>query len=200
MSKPIEVSNIGRRQLGKVLTCSILLFCLNRQAYSHEVETNRMSLVQRDQAHVIATFYITTTDFFQPVLENPNSAQMVLVQLASMDDAFFESIYLKALSFYRNAITFNSGTEQSVQLSNWRFIPWQSVKQSIQTRLAHQLVSPESHAHAEPIQFSVHLTSKYGLPAVRPNLPTQWGRVLAVASKPRQSWIDTSRSPEWIAF
>lgn len=64
MSKPIEVSNIGRRQLGKVLTCSILLFCLNRQAYSHEVETNRMSLVQRDQAHVIATFYITTTDFF----------------------------------------------------------------------------------------------------------------------------------------
>ena len=67
MSKPIEVSNIGRRQLGKVLTCSILLFCLNRQAYSHEVETNRMSLVQRDQAHVIATFYITTTDFFQPV-------------------------------------------------------------------------------------------------------------------------------------
>jgi len=36
-------------------------------ASAHEVETNRLSLVQREPSHVSATFYVSPFDYFQPV-------------------------------------------------------------------------------------------------------------------------------------
>lgn len=180
--------------------CCLIWLCTITMANAHEVASTRLSLVQRESSHVSATFYVSPQDFFKPVLDGQITAQTVYVHLASLDDAAFEDLYTKAQTFYQQKISFKLNKDKQAQLSYWQFATWQSVKRQIQLDLAQQLVNPNMHAHIEPVQFSVQLTGNSELSVVQPKLPSHWGKVLVIASKPQQRWFDSTESSQWIKF
>ncbi len=179
--------------------CSIWL-CTFTMANAHEVASTKLSLVQREASHVSATFYVSPQDFFTPVLDGEITAQTVYMHLASLDDDAFADLYSKAQTLYQQKISFKLNKDKQAHLSNWQFAAWQSVKRQIQLDLAQQLVNPNMHAHIEPVQFSVQLTGKTELSVVQPKLPSHWGKVLVIASKPQQRWVDSTESSQWIKF
>lgn len=174
--------------------------CVLVDVNAHELESSRLNLVQREPAHVSATFFISPQDYFGPVLEPQIKAQNILVHLASLEANAFSNLYLKAQSNYKQQIGFKSNKDQLAVLSHWQFAAWQVVQKNIQTHLAQQLVNPQAHSHLEPIQFSVQVTGSSDLSVLQANLPSHWGRVLVVASKPQQLWVDTTKSSPWIKF
>jgi hypothetical protein len=186
--------------VGNVLGCCLIWPCTVTMVNAHEVASTRLSLVQREAAHVSATFYVSPPDFFKPVLDGQITAQTVFVHLASLDDAAFEDLYTKAQTFYQQKISFKLNKDKQAYLSYWQFASWQSVKRQIQLDLAQQLVNPNMHAHIEPVQFSVQLTGNSELSVVQPKLPSHWGKVLVIASKPQQRWVDSTESSQWIKF
>ena len=113
---------------------------------------------------------------------------------------FFADLYTKAQTVYQQKISFKLNKDKLAHLSYWQFASWQSVKRQIQLDLAQQLVNPNAHAHMEPVQFSVQLTSNSELSVVQPKLPSHWGKVLVIASKPQQRWVDSTESSQWIKF
>jgi len=171
-----------------------------RFASAHEVETTRLSLVQREPSHVSATFFVNPFDYFQPVLDAQVTQQTAYVHLASLDDEVFAALYTKAQAYYKQKITFKLNKDKWVQLSNWQFSNWQLIKKNVQQQLAQQLVNPGSHVHFEPVQFTVQLTGGPDLSILQPKLPAHWGKVLVVASKPQQFWLDTVQGTSWIKF
>jgi hypothetical protein len=171
-----------------------------RFACAHEVETTRLSLVQREPSHVSATFYVNPFDFFQPVLDAQVTQQTAYVHLASLDDEVFAALYARAQAYYKQKITFKLNKDKWTQLSNWQFSNWQLIKKNVQQQLAQQLVSLDSHVHFEPVQFTVQLTGDTDLSKLQPKLPAHWGKVLVIASKPQQIWIDSSQGLTWIKF
>ena len=171
-----------------------------RFASAHEVESTRLSLVQREPSHVSATFYVNPFDFFQPVLDTQVTQQTAYVHLASLDDEVFAALYTRAQAYYKQKITFRLNKDKWAQLSNWQFSNWQLIKKNVQQQLAQQLVSPGSHVHFEPVQFTVQLTGGADLSTLQPKLPAHWGKVLVIASKPQQIWLDSSQGLTWIKF
>jgi len=171
-----------------------------RLASAHEVETTRLSLVQREPSHVSATFYVNPFDFFQPVLDTQVTQQTAYVHLASLDDEVFAALFTRAQAYYKQKITFRLNKDKWAQLSNWQFSNWQLIKKNVQQQLAQQLVSPGSHVHFEPVQFTVQLTGGADLSTLQPKLPAHWGKVLVIASKPQQIWLDSSQGLTWIKF
>jgi hypothetical protein len=174
--------------------------CVLVDVNAHELESSRLNLVQREPAHVSATFFISPQDYFGPVLEPQIKVQNILLYLASLEANAFSNLYLKAQSNYKQQIGFKSNKDQLAVLSHWQFAAWQVVQKNIQTYLAQQLVNPQVHSHLEPIQFSVQLTGSADLSVLQPILPVHWARVLVVASKPQQQWVDTTKSSPWIKF
>ena len=171
-----------------------------RFASAHEVESTRLSLVQREPSHVSATFYVNPFDYFQPVLDAQITQQLAYVHLASLDDEVFAALHTSAQAYYKQKITFKVNKDKWAQLSNWQFSNWQLIKKNVQQQLAQQLVSPGSHVHFEPVQFTVQLTGDTDLSKLQPKLPAHWGKVLVIASKPQQIWIDSSQGLTWIKF
>jgi hypothetical protein len=169
-------------------------------ASAHEVETNRLSLVQREPSHVSATFYVSPFDYFQPVLDAEVTQQLAYVHLASLDDEVFAALHTSAQAYYKQKITFKVNKDKWAQLSNWQFSNWQLIKTNVQQHLAQQLLNPGSHVHIEPVQFAVQLTSGPDLSPLQPYLPSNWGKILVVASKPKQIWLDSSQGRTWIKF
>lgn len=178
----------------------VLLICCLRVASAHEIESTRLNLVQREPSHISATFYVPLVDYFQPVLDQPIPQQMFYVHLASMNDETFANLNSKAEAFYRQKIAFKMNKDKLVQLSQWQFSNWQSIRKNIQQQLAHQLMTPSSHVHFDPVQLTVQLTGSPDLSMLQPNLPSHWGKVLVIASKPQQIWLNSSQSPTWIKF
>ena len=171
-----------------------------RFASAHEVESTRLSLVQREPSHVSATFYVNPFDYFQPVLDSQVTQQTAYVHLASLDDEVFADLSTRAQAYYKQKITFRLNKDKWTQLSNWQFSNWQLIKKNVQQQLAQQLISPGSHVHFEPVQFTVQLTGDTDLSKLQPKLPAHWGKVLVIASKPQQFWIDSSQGLTWIKF
>jgi hypothetical protein len=171
-----------------------------RFASAHEIESTRLSLVQREPSHVSATFYVNPFDYFQPVLDSQVTQQTAYVHLASLDDEVFSALYTRAQAYYKQKITFRLNKDKWAQLNNWQFSNWQLIKKNVQQQLAQQLVSPGSHVHFEPVQFTVQLIGGTDLSRLQPKLPVHWGKVLVIASKPQQIWLDSSQGQTWIKF
>jgi hypothetical protein len=171
-----------------------------RFASAHEVETTRLSLVQREPSHVSATFFVNPFDYFQPVLDAQVTQQTAYVHLASLDDEVFAALHTSAQAYYKQKITFKVNKDKWAQLSNWQFSNWQLIKTNVQQHLAQQLLNPGSHVHIEPVQFAVQLTGGPDLSPLQPYLPSNWGKILVVASKPKQIWLDSSQGRTWIKF
>jgi hypothetical protein len=169
-------------------------------ANAHEVESTRLSLVQREPTHVTATFYVNPVDFFQPVLEARLAHQAVLFHLASLDEDAFAALSSKAESYCKEHILFKLSQNKTAQMSRWQFASWQVLQKNIQQQLAQQVLNPSAHVHSEPVQFGVQLTSDSGMTSLQPQLPAHWGRVLVVASKPQQIWVENNPGTPWIKF
>jgi len=188
------------RWLINAVACCLTVLCTMSLANAHEVASNRLSLVQRESSHISATFYVSPQDFFKPVLGVQITAPTIYIHLASLGDDAFLDLFTKAQNFYQQNINFKLNKDKMAQRGDWQFASWQSVRQQIQLDLAQQLVNPNAHAHTEPVQFSVQLTGNSELSVVQPKLPPHWGKVLVIASKPRQRWIDSTESSQWIKF
>ena len=196
------LKNVSRVALNSrfAFFCGLVLTSALHFANAHEVETNKLNLVQREPLHISATFYVNPGDYFQPVLNDQVTQQTVYVHLASMDDESFETLNSKVQAFYKKQIKFKLLNDASVQLSNWQFANGLSIRKSIQQHLAQQLLVPGSHAHFEPVQFTVQLTGRTDLSKILPKLPSNFGKVLVIANKPQQIWLDSSLGATWIKF
>lgn len=196
----LKLVSRGHLAFQAALLVLVTLTFPQRFANAHEVETTRLSLLQREPSHVSATFYVSLFDFFQPVFDAQVTQQTAYVHLASLDDEAFASLHTRAQAYYKQKITFRLNNDQWAQLSNWQFSNWQLIKKNVQQQLAQQLVSPGSHVHFEPVQFTVQLTGGTDLSTLQPKLPPHWGRVLVIASKPKQIWLDSPQGLTWIKF
>ena len=200
MTMARHISSKTRRRIVMLILGFFLSSLVWKTACAHEVEATRLSLVQREPSHVAAAFYASVPDYFSPVLNGPIAKQDVLLHLASLNDEAFAALYAKSQSYYKQHISFALNKDKQAQLSDWQFTPWQTVRTSVQMHLAQQLVSPNAHAHLAPVQFNVQLTSRFDVSVLQPSLPSHWGKVLVVASKPQQVWMDATKSSPWIKF
>jgi hypothetical protein len=117
-----------------------------------------------------------------------------------LDDEVFAALHTRAQAYYKQKITFRLNKDKWAQLSNWQFSNWQLIKKNVQQQLAQQLVNPGSHVHFEPVQFTVQLTGGPDFSTLQPKLPAHWGKVLVIASKPQQFWLDAVQGTSWIKF
>ena len=200
MIEILKLASRGQLAFHAALFVLMTLTFPARFASAHEVETTRLSLVQREPSHVSATFYVNPFDFFQPVLDAQVTQQTVYVHLASLDDEVFAALHTRAQAYYKQKITFRLNKDKWAQLSNWQFSNWQLIKKNVQQQLAQQLVNPGSHVHFEPVQFTVQLTGGPDFSTLQPKLPAHWGKVLVIASKPQQFWLDAVQGTSWIKF
>ncbi len=167
---------------------------------AHEIESTRISLIQREPGYVSASFYVTSIAFFKPILEGAVTDQAFEVHMATLDDDAFAALYQKCQMYYKQKISFQSAQDKNVLISNWQFPHWQAIKKNLQLVLAQQLVNPNAHEHLEPVQFNMQLTSSSDLSSLRLAVPKQWGKVMVISSKPQQRWIENTKDSQWIKF
>ncbi len=158
--------------------------------FAHELEDNRATLVLRDQTHISVTFYIAYGDALQMALAPRRNPVDFIAAVSSMNLESLEKQLTKAEETFRKGAHLYTASGREIPLGNWVFPGARVVQQNLQKRVMQAMVDPAGHAHDEPLEIHADGYSPEAVTAVRIQLPEEFGKVLVVAYRPSQVWVE----------
>jgi hypothetical protein len=166
----------------KILLTFLLL---SAGAGAHELQDNRATLVLRDNTHLSITLYIAYGDALHLALAPQRPLQEFLVMYSAMKPELLQKELLRAQAQFQYL---SMGRELPV--TNWVWPDAKQVQSLLQRRIMAAMVDPAGHAHEEPVEIHADANSQQEILTVRAQFPEAFARVLLVAFRPSQLWVE----------
>lgn len=179
------------------LWCTCLLAAV---AGAHELPTNRVTLVLRDDIHVSLTGYIDYTEALHQTLAPQQALPDFLLQYATMQPVDFQATVARVHAQWRAATRITLPTGETLETRNWRWPEPAQAQTALRERAMHLLTGGVGHDHATETEFHAEATSPAKAPSLSLQLPSAFGKVLVVSYKPRQMWLEPRSTPVPIPF
>jgi hypothetical protein len=181
--------------------CFGLVLCLlSAAAGAHELPSNRLTLVLRDDAHVSLTYFIDYTEALHRTLAPERAQREFIVAYLAMKPADFDAALAKAHAKLSAGTVLALPSGEAVAIRNWRWPDPVAARTLLQTRVM-QMLSGDGHPDHDAVQ-EVHAeaTPARAFTALAIRLPEQLGRVLVVSYQPRQAWVEPRAASTSIKF
>ena len=159
-------------------------------APAHELQDNRATLVLRDQTHVSVTLYLSYGEALHLALAPQRPmAEFLMVYSAMNPDALQRELNKAQARFQAGTRLYLAGGRE-LPLANWIFPGAKQVQTMLQQRIMQAIVDPGGHAHDEPIEIRADANSPEPVTSVRVQFPEEFQKVLVVAYRPSQLWVE----------
>jgi hypothetical protein len=174
---------------------------LASQSYAHELESNRVTLVQRDSQHLALTFYIDYVDAVYDILAPERPFEEFVMLHSAMPLAGFKLALDQAHKKLVADTQLSAAGGKALAISNWRWPDAARVHDSLKQR-AMQLVvgAGQQHAHATVFEVQAEVTSVAPITAVSVKLPAVIQPALLVWYRPQQVLIDSKLGAKTVRF
>ena len=167
------------------------------QAAAHELQENRATLVLRDKTHLSVTLFIAYTEALHLALAPRRPYAAFLVVYSSMKPEELQKELQKAQAKFQSATKVQLSIGGEVALSNWVWPDAKQVQTLLQQRVMRAMVDPNGHSHEAPMEVHADVIAKQEINSVRIQFPDEFLKVLVVAFRPNQLWVEPkSLSPE----
>lgn len=192
---------ISGRQVGALLRVALLGSLLASSTYAHELQANRVTLVQRDSQHLALTFYIDYVDAVYDILAPERPFEEFVMLHSAMPLATFKLALDRAHKKLVADTQLSAPGGKALAMSNWRWPDAAKVQDSLKQR-AMQLVVGAGQQHAHPLVFEVQAQVRSAAPvtAVNVKLPQVIQPALLVWYRPQQALLAPKAGAKTVRF
>ncbi len=184
--------------LRKLRLASFLL--LAGACMAHELEENRATLVLRDKTHVSVTLYVALADPLRLVLAPQQPLPEFLAVYSAMNPAELQKQLVRAQSRFQPKVKLSLPAGGEIPLTNWVWPDARKVQALFQQRIMQAVVNPAGHSHEDPLEIHAEVVATVEITSVRVQFPEEFGKVLVVAYRPTQIWVEPKMVSPVIRF
>jgi hypothetical protein len=184
----------------KQLSIGLLLSLLSAASGSHELPSNRLTLVLRDDTQLSLIYFIDYAEALRRTMAPERARRDFILVYLAMTPADFDSALIKAHARLSAGTRLALPTGDTVLISNWRW-PDSARARSLLRASAMQMLSGGGH-HDHDAVHEVHAQAAVtrGLAELTIRLPEELGNVLVVSYQARQAWAEPRAAPIPIRF
>lgn len=176
----------------------VLAAMLGGVTSAHEVQDNRATLVLRDKTHVSLTVYLSYGEALRLTLAPDRPMAEFCVVYSAMRPEALRKELARAQSKVQAGTRLYLASGKELTLTNWVFPEAQQVQATLQ-RWVVQAVA-DGHAHEDPLEIRAEATSPEPVTSVRVQFPEEFQKVLVVAYRPTQLWVEPKSWSPAITF
>lgn len=157
-------------------------------ASGHELQDNRLTIVQRDGRHLALTFHLDMAALLPRALLPQTAAPEAWLALAAMKPDDFRQRLLQLQGRVERG-TRLSADGRGLVPTNWQWPDAARVQALLQQRGMQAVVAPADHAHDSLVEVRAECLAERDVATLAVRLPPELQRVLVVAYRPRQTWL-----------
>lgn len=167
---------------------------------AHELEENRAALVVRDKTHISLTLYVAWADALHLALAPQRPLAEFMAVYSAMTPEDLQKQLLRAQVKFQAATRLYLASGQDASLTNWVFPDAKKVQSLFQQRIMQAVVDPNGHTHEEPLEIHAEAVTQSEITSVRVQFPEEFRKVLVVAYRPAQLWVEPKTLSPAIRF
>lgn len=192
---------IAAQRVRAMVCIALLGSMLATSSYAHELQSNRVTLVQRDSQHLALTFYIDYVDAVYDILAPQRPFEEFVMLHSAMPLATFKLALDQAHKKLVADTQLSAAGGKALAISNWRWPDAATVQDSLKQR-AMQLVvgAGQQHAHAPVFEVQAEAAATAPITVVTVKLPGVIQPALLVWYRPQQRLLETKRGAQTIRF
>ncbi len=161
-------------------------------APAHELPANRLTVVQREPAHLQLSFHIDYLQALQRVLAPGSDVRAFALAHAALEAAQLAPLLQRAHAQLEAGTRLLLPGGQAVPASGWRWPATAQAQALLQQQVMRALVAPQDRAHEAPTEVRAEIALRLPLAAPPPplqlQLPAVLQPVLVVSYRPSQTW------------
>lgn len=173
-------------------SCTLLIIftLLLGTASAHEIQDNRATLVLRDQTHLSVTIYLAYSEALRLALAPQRPMSEFAMVYSTMSTDRLQKELLKAQAKFQATTRIYLAAGRELPVTNWIFPDPVVVQTTLRQMTMLSVVDPSAHAHEEPLEIHADANSPEPVTAIRVQFPEEFQKVLVVAYRPTQLWIE----------
>ncbi len=169
---------------------AMALALLVPRASAHELQDNRATLVLRDKTHLTVTMFVAYTEALHLALAPQRPYAAFLVVYSSMKPEDLQRELQKAQSKFQSATKLHVSPGSETALTNWIWPDAKQVQTLLQQRVMQAMVDPSGHSHEPPVEVHAEANAKQEVTSLKIQFPEEFRKVLVVAFRPTQLWVE----------
>jgi hypothetical protein len=182
------------------LAKTTIVALLVSSAAAHELQDNRATLVLRDRTHLSVTVYISYSEVLHKALAPQRPFQEFLLTYSAMDVELLEKELRRAQARFQIATRLRLFPDGETELTNWIWPDVEQVQSLLQQRVMQAVVDANGHFHEAPMEVHADANAGADISGVQVQFPEEFGRVLVVAYRPNQVWVERKSLSPVIRF
>ena len=166
------------------------------------MQSNRATLVLRDDQHLTLSFFVDYTGVLHKVLAPQQSVEEFVLMYSAMKPPTFQTQLLNAQRKLQTGTAVFMRDGQSARLTQWVWPDAPAVQKQLQLRAMQLVIAPADHTHVVQTEIRAETTSaKEGdFATVTLQLPAEFQDVLVVSYQPKQVWASPGKVSPTIGF
>jgi hypothetical protein len=169
-------------------------------ANAHELPSNRMTVVLRDETHLSLTYWVDYPEALRRALMPQKTLTEFALTHSAMPAADFQKQLEKAHAKFSSQTRLTLATGKVLEMAQWRWPEAAQVQALLQQHAMQALAAPKQHAHATPLEIHAQAASPQKIEAISVATPAEFSRVLMVSYKPQQTWLMPGASSALVKF
>jgi hypothetical protein len=155
-------------------------------AQAHELPTNRLSIVLRDNTHITLTYLIDYPAALHQALAPKRDIAEFVMMYAAMPAADFQKALANAQSKFSSATKIVLSNGEPLTIRNWRWPDPAKVQAQLQQRVMQSIVAANEHKHDAAQEIQADATTNHKIQNLYLSMPESFGAVMVVSYKPTQ--------------
>ncbi len=176
-----------------ILIAASLALLASTPTRSHEIEVNRVTIVQRESQHLVVTFYVDYVGLLRATLAPSVSRQeFASVSSAAADDRLASQLRAAHAAFEK-ALDVRTASGQRLRVGSLRWPAFRDAQRWLREEAMRAVVDPTSHEHGAPAEITGDLVAAAPVDEIRVTLPRTLGEVVVVTYRPTQQRVAADR-------
>lgn len=169
-------------------------------ASAHELEDNRATLVLRGGNHLSLTLYIALPEALHQALAPQRSFDEFILVFSAMKPEDFQRALLSAQAKFESSTRVTVAPGGELPLKNWVWPEARQVQAALQQRVMQAVAAPGAHSHPEPFEVRAEAAAGAAVSSLQVRFPPEFRKVLVVAFRPAQVWVESNALSPVIRF
>ncbi len=188
-------------QRSAVVCAALVSSLLASSGHAHELQFNRVTLVQRDSQHLALTFFIDYVDAVYDIVAPERPFEEFVMLHSAMPLAPFKLVLERAHTKLVTDTQLSTAGGKALAISNWRWPDAAKVHDSLKQRAMQMVVGTgPQHAHAPAFEVQAEVTATTPISVVTVKLPDVIQPAVLVWYRPRQMQLEPKAGAKTVRF
>jgi hypothetical protein len=157
--------------------------------YAHDLQANRLSLVQREPNHLSLSFHLGYTEALHRALAPQLSRQAFVLAHSTLAPAELQKALALAQARFEAGTRLVMPDGSRLTLSRWNWPSAAQVQVLLQQQVMQAIAGAGEHAHEPVVEVQADALSPVPIEEVSLQLPPAFDQVLVVSWRPQQRWV-----------